>query len=107
MVSSLIENPTFGSATLFVQFLPYAIGNSKSSAERRLELEVILIADNTELRNRLSGYFGAFKSRIKGLSIEVAVSEFWTRYQAKLSGTTLTSLEGREYVRLRITELLK
>ena len=106
-VASLLENPTLGSATLFVQLLPKGIGNRKSKAERRLELEAILLANDDELRNRLSGYFGAFKPQIKGMHIENAVTKFWNRYNSKLSGTTLISEEGREYVHLRITDLLR
>ncbi|MFC1758564.1 ImmA/IrrE family metallo-endopeptidase [Planctomycetota bacterium] len=104
IVASTIENPYFGSATLFVQLLPLEDGMNVSHHERRKELETQLFLDDNGLRNKVSGLMGAHKPRIENMGLEEAVALFWERNQAKLEPTELNSDIGREYVRLRISE---
>lgn len=104
IVASKIENPYFGSATLFVQLLPAEIGLKRSHHERRCDLERVLFADNPKLQQQLSGLLGAHKQRISGMSQQAAVENFWDRNQEKLRGTAIGSQEGREYIKLRIRE---
>jgi IrrE N-terminal-like domain len=104
IVASTIENPYFGSATLFVQLLPAEIGLNRSHHERRGDLERVLFANNTKLQQQLSGLLGAHKQRIVGMSVQEAVESFWERNKEKLRGTSIGSKEGREYVKLRIGE---
>ena len=65
IVASLIENPFFGSATLFVQLLPAEYGEQKSRDERRAELEQYLFDGQVHFQRQLQGCFGAFKPRSK------------------------------------------
>lgn len=104
IVASTIENPFFGSATLFVQLLPEAMGMNLSHHELRKQLEQALFAGSPNLQPKVSGLLGAHKGRVDGLSLNEAVALFWERNSAKLAGTSLDSEEGREYVRLRIGE---
>lgn len=104
IVASTIENPYFGSATLFVQLLPLEDGMNVSHHELRTELETKLFGGDASLRNRVSGLMGAHKNRIAELDEDAAVALFWERNQAKLEQTELNSDLGREYVRLRISE---
>lgn len=104
IVSSLIENPYFGSATLFVQLLSENDGLRQSSIERRKELEGFLYADGSGYRPNLEGCFGAFKGGIGERTLDEAVAVFEERYREKFKDTSLASKQGREYIRLRITE---
>jgi Zn-dependent peptidase ImmA (M78 family) len=104
VVASTIENPFFGSATLFVQLLPENVGLSLSHHELRKQLEEKLFRESPKLQQRVSGLMGAHKARIQGLSLEAAVDLFWQRNSSKLNGTSLDSDAGHEYVRLRIGE---
>ena len=104
IVASIIENPYFGSATLFVQLLPAELGMSLSQHERRKQLEAILFLDDVKLQQKVSGLFGAHKPRVSGVALAQAIADFWNRNQTKLAGTTLGSQNGREYVELRISE---
>ena len=49
IVGSIIENPHFGSATLFVQLLPKSLEMNVSHHERKEQLERILFNDNPKL----------------------------------------------------------
>jgi len=106
VVASTIENPYFGSATLFVQLLPAELGMTLSHHERRKNLEEILFANDVKLQQRVSGLFGAHKPRISvaQLSLDAAIADFWDRNTAKLAETSLNSQNGQEYVALRISE---
>lgn len=106
IVASIIENPYFGSATLFVQLLPAELGMTLSHHERRKNLEEVLFENDVKLQQRVSGLFGAHKPRIAAaqLSLDAAIADFWDRNIARLAGTTLDSENGREYVALRIGE---
>jgi len=104
IVSSLIENPYFGSATLFVQLLSEKDGFRQSSIERRQELEEYLYADGSNFRASLDGCFGAFKERFGERTLDEAVAEFENRYEKKFKDTKLATKQGREYIKLRITE---
>lgn len=106
VVASIIENPYFGSATLFVQLLPSEIGMTLSHPERRKNLEEGLFENDVKLQQRVSGLLGAHKPRIAAsqLALDVAVADFWERNAVKLSGTSLDSPNGREYIALRIGE---
>lgn len=107
VVASLIENPYFGSATLFVQLLPIEYGTQKSRDERRAELEKHLFTGQTEFQRQLQGCFGAFKPRVVGMSVANAERLFWERYDARFTGVPgkrLKSAQGREYVRLRLED---
>lgn len=106
IVASIIENPYFGSATLFVQLLPAELGISLSNHERRKSLEEVLFLNDVKLQQRVSGLFGAHKPRISvaQLSLDAAIADFWQRNTVKLTGTSLDSQSGREYVALRIGE---
>ncbi|HUT14469.1 MAG TPA: ImmA/IrrE family metallo-endopeptidase [Thermoguttaceae bacterium] len=107
IVASLIENPFFGSATLFVQLLPVKYGQQKSRDEQRAELEQYLFDGQVSFQRQLQGCFGAFKPRAVGMSVSEAEDAFWERYEQRFSGIPkkrLTSQKGREYVRLRLEE---
>jgi hypothetical protein len=107
IVASLIENPFFGSATLFVQLLPAEYRDQKSREERRAELEQFLFDGQIAFQRQLQGCFGAVKPRVKGMSTSEAVTAFWGRYEQRFSGIPkkrLTSQKGRGYVRLRLEE---
>ncbi len=106
IVASIIENHYFGSATMFVQLLPNDVGYNLSHHERRKQLEQALFEGEVKLQQRMSGFFGALKDRVKkqGLSKSQAKSDFWQRYEETLSGTSVDSEEGHAYVDLRIEE---
>jgi len=106
IVASIIENPYFGSATLFVQLLPAELGMSLSHHEGRKNLEDVLFVNDVKLQQRVSGLFGAHKPRISvaKLSLAAAIVDFWDRNTAKLAGTSFDSQDGRDYVALRIGE---
>jgi Zn-dependent peptidase ImmA (M78 family) len=104
VVASILENPYFGSTTMFVQLLPTDVGLSLSRHEKRARFEAMLFRDDAKLQQRMSGYMGALKTRIAGKSIEEVEQDFWGRYRETLKSTTLNTVEGREYVRLRIEE---
>jgi Zn-dependent peptidase ImmA (M78 family) len=106
IVASTIENPYFGSATLFVQLLPSEVGMNLSHEERRKQLEKILFANDVKLQQQVSGLMGAHKPRVADMTANEAEALFWERNRAKLKSTTLDSETGHEYVRLRITEWL-
>jgi hypothetical protein len=107
IVASLIENPFFGSATLFVQLLPAEYGEHKPRDERRAELEQYLFDGQAAFQRKLQGCFGAFKPKVQGMSASEAEAAFWERYEDRFSGVSgkrLASPQGREYVRLRLEE---
>jgi len=104
IVASILENPYFGSTTMFVQLLPYDIGQGPSPHERRMQLEAILIGNDVELRNRISGAFGFLKTKIAEKTRQQVEEDFWTRHATKLAGTPFDSPLGREYVSLRVAE---
>jgi Zn-dependent peptidase ImmA (M78 family) len=102
VVASIIENPVFGSATLFVQLLPANLAMTESRHERRKQLELELFSSDSKFQQRVAGLFGAHKPRVANLTKFAAVAEFWKRHEHKLAGTPLDSDTGREYVELRI-----
>ena len=104
VVASIIENYHLGSATLFVQRLPAAVGNKISRDERRKILELELFEDDPELRNKVSGLLGAHKNRIENTTQADSENDFWERHLQTLTNTTLDSRKGRKYIKLRITE---
>ncbi len=104
IVASSIENPYFGSVTLFVQLLPHEQGMKISRPERRKALEAVLFAGGAKLQQRVSGLIGAHKGRISEMSEQQALGDFWGRNLKKLANTPLNSDDGREYIRLRISE---
>lgn len=104
IVASIIENPNFGSATLFVQLLPEELGLQTSQHEHRKKLENELFAGNVKLQQRMSGFFGAHKGRIASMTLKQAIEDFWNRYESQLKSTPVNSSLGREYVELRIKE---
>jgi hypothetical protein len=107
IVASLIENPYFGSATLFMQLLPAEYGEHKSRDERRAELEQYLFDGQLAFQRELQGCFGAFKPKAKGMSVAEADEAFWERYEERFKGIPakrLASPKGREYVTLRLEE---
>ena len=106
IVASTIENPYFGSATLFVQLLPAEIGMNLSRSEKRKQLEEILFVNDGKLQRRMAGLMGAHKKRIANMTKEQAEADFWERNCKKLENTPVNSKQGREYVRLRISDWL-
>ncbi len=107
IVASMIENPGFGSATLFVQILPTDAGNRLSNDERRRELEAYLFKDDDDFRKQLQGVFGAFRPKCEGLDLDFAVATFFEQKGERWQGaprTRLNSPKGREYVRLRLQD---
>jgi Zn-dependent peptidase ImmA (M78 family) len=104
IVASTIENPYFGSATLFVQLLPSEVAMNLSPHEKRKQLEQIIFANDVKLQQRMSGLMGAHKQRVAGMTKEEAEAQFWERHRVSLHKTRINSKEGREYVRLRISE---
>lgn len=107
IVASVIENPVFGSTTLFVQLLPGDIGNQLSKSERRRELEEYLFKNDNEFRMQLQGVFGAFRPKCKEWPLEMAFAEFFQQKGERWQGARrarLNSAKGREYVRLRLQD---
>lgn len=106
IVASIIENHHIGSATMFVQLLPDEIGHNVSHHERRKQLERELFKNEVKLQQRMSGFFGAHKGRVKKdkMTKSFAIRDFWQRYGETVSGTPIDSDEGRAYVDLRIGE---
>lgn len=106
IVASIIENPLFGSATVFVQRIPAELGLSLSHHEQRQQLEEVLFRGEAKLLQQVSGLLGAHKNRIltARLSRDDAIADFWQRNAARLSATSLDSEIGRDYVALRIAE---
>ncbi len=107
IVASMIENPGFHSATLFVQLLPADIGNQLSKTEKRQQLEDFLFKNDDQFRMQLQGVFGAFRPKCTAWSLDVAVEEFFKQKGKRWTGargTRLNSEKGREYVRLRLQE---
>ncbi len=104
VVASTIENPGFGSATLFIQRLPAAEGMNISRDERRKILESELFENDLKLRQRLSGLLGAHKNRTANGTQAESETDFWKRNLETLRSTPLNSKKGREYVKLRISE---
>lgn len=106
VVASLIDNPQYESTTVFVQLLQPEMGLLLSKEERRQQLEKVLFTNNDGLRNSVQGCFGALKPKITGMSLDQAVTTFWSRQQKRFEKSLMNTDAGREYVRLRITELL-
>ena len=79
VVASVLENPFFGSSTLFVQLLPREDGRALSTDEKRKQFERSYLNANPDFRNRLSGILGAFKTKCDGLTLEDAVALFWEK----------------------------
>jgi len=106
IVASLIENPAFGSATLFVQLLANEQGNRLSRDEHRRELEQYLFQGDDKFRMRLQGCFGAFKPRVQGATTEQALAMFGNAMLPVFRGCgqEVLSAEGKEYVKLRLEE---
>lgn len=104
VIASTLENPSFGSATLFVQRLPAPLGNKFSREEQRKILETELLCGNVKLRQRLSGLLGAHKNRTTSRTAAESEVDFWNRNHEMLRDTTLDTERGRDYVRLRISE---
>lgn len=107
IVASIIENPSVGSSTLFVQLLPADVGNQLTNDERRRELESYLFRDDREFQMQLQGVFGAFHRRCENWDIESAVAAFYEEKAPRWDGARhmrLYSAKGREYVRLRLAE---
>jgi hypothetical protein len=104
IVGSIIENPNFGSATLFVQLLPKSLAMNISHHERKEQLERILFDNNPNLRSRVSGFFGGNKVRLSRLTKSQAIQDFWSRYKDTFRDTIMDSDEGREYISIRIGE---
>lgn len=110
VVASLIENPFFASATVFVQLLPEEQGNQLSQHEQRQHLEAYLFKGLDPFRRQLQGCFGAFKPAALEMSLDEAVAAFFERYEDRWEGTAqrrFLSSHGRQYVRLRIAEWLR
>lgn len=104
VVASTIDNKHYGSTTLFIQLLSEEQGLSKSSEERRRELEEQLFPENGPVFRQMQGCFGAYKSKAVGLTLRQAEQQFWERYRERFSSTSLNSSVGRKYVHLRLAE---
>jgi hypothetical protein len=104
VVASTIENPSFGTATLFVQLLPAEVGMKITRAERRKALEEELFENELILQQRVSGLMGAHKNRLANSTLSECEADFWKRYRQTLKNTPLDSKAGREYVKLRLSE---
>jgi hypothetical protein len=110
VVASIIANPGFASATLFVQLFPPDIGRALSQEERRRDLEKLLFDGDEKFRMQLQGVFGAFRPQCSGSTLDIAFAEFYRLKGHKWSGVAhqkLHSAKGREYVRLRLSEWCK
>lgn len=103
-VAAVIENGLFDTATLLVQRLPSGKAQNLTSDERRKQLEELLFGDDLQLTRRMNGYVGALKNRMTGRTAEQLEADFWQRYQQTLDPTPMNSTEGREYIRLRISQ---
>jgi hypothetical protein len=62
MIASILENPQFGSATVFVQRLSAARGSSRSHHERRKHWEEVLFRGEAKLLQHVSGDDSALTS---------------------------------------------
>ena len=52
----------------------------------------------------MSGFFGGNKVRLSKLTEAHAIRDFWSRYQDELRNTVIDSIDGREYISIRIGE---
>ena len=102
IVASVLLNPYFGSSTLFVQLLPREHGQTLSVDEKRKQFEERHLNSDIAFRNRLSGILGAFKPKCADLSLSEAVALFWENNEERLASSCINSMEGREYIALRI-----
>lgn len=113
IVGSIVKNPSHNTTTVFIQLVHEHDGNKRLSEERRRELEEYIFHGNDKFRMSLNGCFGAFKSKIKGMSLEDAQNLF---YEIHLRSDErwgqdayqrLTSDRGQEYINIRLEELLR
>ncbi|HRA88609.1 MAG TPA: ImmA/IrrE family metallo-endopeptidase [Planctomycetaceae bacterium] len=103
-VAAVIENGFFDTATLLVQRLPSGKAQNVTSDERRKQLEELLFGDDEQLSRSMTGYVGALKNRMTGRTADQVEADFWQRYEQTLNSTRMNSAEGREYIRLRISQ---
>lgn len=106
IVASVLDNPHFGSATLFVQLLPKHLGEVLSFDERRRQFEDEHVNPIPKFRAKVQGIFGAFKPKCQGMTIDQAEELFWEQNQERLGETPIGTAEGRAYVRLRLEQFL-
>ncbi len=95
-----LGNPTY--PVLFYYWLPPDYETRETPAEHRFRLEVELLDRAApEIRQRLNGCFGAFKTRVKAMNLSQAVAEFRGRYRDNLDRLFPEELI-EEYLRLRL-----
>jgi len=106
VVASVLDNPFFGTATLFVQLLPRHLGENLSPDELRRRFEEEFVNPDPKFRATLQGIFGAFKPKCYGMTADAAVELFWEKNEQRLGSTVIGSEEGRLYVRRRISQFV-
>ena len=107
IVASIIENPLLNLSTLFVQLLSCEAGSKSTPEEVRRQLEAFLFSGDAHFRNQMQGVFGYFRPKCKNMTLNDAVSEFFTTKIHLWQGEQLMrllSVEGRKYVRMRLSE---
>jgi hypothetical protein len=79
----------------------------ETSNESRVRLEAMLYGNDSKTKQIVNACLGAFKPRMTGLDLEVAVQRFHERYGLRLSSKLLGKYPSREfdeYLRNRLSE---
>ncbi len=108
IVASIIENPYLDTKTIFLQIVHEEDGLKKLTEESIRDLEDFIFENNREFRMSLQGCFGAFKSKVKELSLEEAMRLFNLTYLKNSERwgediwKRLSSEKGQKYIKLRL-----
>lgn len=108
IVASILENPYRDTTTVFLQIVHEEDGLKKLTEESIRDLEDFIFENDREFRMSLQGCFGAFKSRVKELSLEDAIQLFNSTYlmTSERWGESvwkrLSSEKGQKYIGLRL-----
>jgi hypothetical protein len=82
-------------------------GSKSTPEEVRRQLETFLFSGDAHFRNQMQGVLGYFRPKCKNMTLNDAVSEFFTTKIHRWQGEQLMrllSVEGRKYVRMRLSE---
>ena len=106
LVASALFNPTV--PTLVVQELPSDQALTTSAAEKLRAASVALFAGDEPFRHSLEGKFGAFKPKVRGLSLDEAIAAFLDRYRIAWESPDhaqkFLSAPCQRYIRLKLSQ---
>ena len=113
IVASFIENPTFNTKILFLQLVNESDGFKQLYEEKIRELEIYVFDNGREFKMSLQGCFGAFKPRVKELSLSEALILFNETYLRSPDRwgiqvwKRMKSERGQQYIELRLQPWVK